>query len=321
MSLFIDCFEGLIGVQSCSVKQVQFDIARLPGISIESIEKIRDADTQTFLDAINDVIFRAVYRLKGDLSKSIKTSGMQSEICIGRLDDAMILVPASTGFGGIMLKMMQSQYLLITIDSLKFFTDGIYTIDFLVHDMTTGTLLETINFQTQAGENEIPVNLTLLAQRYDRQISITYDLSTAPYMKSSALPCFDGCSCSCPVALTCGCNSFTGLYENVKSFTTFGLAASFRIECSFEKFICNNISKLGEALWYAAGIEYFDELKGSPALNKFTKTKAEDYQILRNSLKSKYTKAIESGLQSLNLTDNCCFQCDSEIYKFHYVRP
>lgn len=325
MSSFIDCFEGIIGVQSCSTTQLKYDIAKLPGISIESIEKVRDKDTDTFKQSIDNVIFRAVYRLKSDLlhASNIKMKSYRDELCLGRLasGDEAILVPADSGHGGVYIDINQSKYVLLSILNIYFYTDNIYTVDFLIHDVYTNTLIDIITVETTEGDNIIPVNLELYAQRYDRRISITYDLSTANHYLTYSQSCYDACSCSCPTSLICGCNSLLGYKDLMKSNLTFGLGVSIRTECSFEKFICNNLHILSESLWYAGGIEYFDEMKGSPNINKFTKTNAENYDELRNTLKSKYNKALDAAIKNLNFNDNCCFVCDSEKINYVYARP
>ena len=107
----------------------------------------------------------------------------------------------------------------------------------------------------------------------------------------------------------------------MKANLTYGLGVSIRVECSFEKFLCNNAHLLAESVWYAAGIEYFDELKGSPNINKFTKTNSENYEALRSGLKTKYKKSLEAALLSLSFKDNCCFRCDTERIRHVYMLP
>lgn len=321
MSTYLNCFES-VGVKSCS-ENVVYDITKLPGISLESLEKTRDKDTTSLIDLVNDLVFRAISRVKIDLisEKKIQLANQDFSLCVGRLAEPFEIVPASSGLGGVTIDIIQSEYILLNLATLYFYTDGIYNVDFQVIDLYSNSVLHTFTLETVSGENMYNLNFDIFASRHSRKIAIVYDLSQANFCKTNAIACFDYCTCSCPIAISCGCNTVTGNLNLNKSNFTYGVGLQMKLQCSFEKFLCNNSNAITEAVYYATALEYYDENILNFNVNKFTRTREEETVNYRSIMKEKYEKALKYALSALNFCDNCCFECPTSKIRYEYNRP
>lgn len=316
-----NCFEK-VGVKTCNTNVV-YDITKLPGISLESLEKIRDKDTVSLTELVDNLIFRAINRVKIDLisGKKIQLANQDFSLCVGRLTDISEIVPASNGKGGVTIDIIQSEYILLNLATLYFYTDDVYSVDFQVIDLYSNTVLHTFTLDTVAGENVYDLNFDIFASRHSRKIAVVYDLSQANFYKTNAIACFDSCTCSCPVAVTCGCNNVTGNLNLSKSNYTYGVGLQMKLQCSFEKFLCNNSNAVVDAIYYATALEYYDENLLNFNVNKFTRTREEETVNYQKVMQQKYDKAIYYATSALNFCDNCCFECPDAGIRYEYNRP
>lgn len=318
------CLSQIIGFRGC--EQLTPPLAyfeSLPGVSIKALDMIADDDQQNFIEVMDDLRFRAAQRVFVSMQKgaNIKLQTFSDNFCVGRLDEPLNFVPATTtnNLQGIVFSLKQSKYLALDIHSLMFFSDIDKEITFFLIDLQSNSLITQFNYSLLAGENTIPVNKTVFPSRYSTKIFIAYDSFFSGYFQSKTQNCYDDCIDICGCSDNC-CNDIYGWNGSLRSSDSYGLGVNYSVLCSFERLLCENSHLFVQALLYATGIEFIFELRGSSRINKFTTTKEADYTFLLNVFEERYKESIMAALNSINFCDDCCFECAGSV-NYGYVTP
>lgn len=333
-----DCFKRVIEVPGCEpVSNDSIKINNLAGISINSIESIRSEDYDSYIDVVSNLVNRSINRIINDMYRFIDVNLISygGVHCIGRLvtdGNGNLVVatpPPASEMAGIILSVQQSKFLTLTIHNFVFHSPIAQTATFLIQEPQTYTTIETITVDLVAGENIIEVNRTFNPNNYNRSIVIVYDTSLVTSYVSESKPCYPDCKCN--EYITCGgicaCNNTLnhGTVLAINGFervaNTYGLSVNYSVDCSLGLFICNNINKFRNILSYAVQIEYYFELIGSSRLNKFTTTKASDYERIYEQAVKDYEAAYSSLSKNLDFCDDCCFKCGTGFIGGRYLVP
>jgi hypothetical protein len=342
ISNLIECFKKVINIPSCDTNNTGgIQINQLPGISIKSLQSIAKEEQESYINVVNDIIMRAIYRIINDLSSyiTIELNNYGQVLCYGRLeqdkDGYLIPVDATTNttlVGGL-VSVSQSKFLTLYIDSFRFYSPRQQTGVFYLLTTQNNQIIETYTVDLVAGENNIIVNKHFYPTNYSRTIAIVYDSSTLEHYKTNSLDCYDACPCDCTFVCSSGVSSNGNRIAEIpaggvlghkwtNSQDTYGISVTYGLNCDLGVFICQNINKFSNILMYAVQIEYYLELIGSSRLNKFTTTKASDYEKIYDVATKDYVNSYKTLSKSLNFCDNCCFPCkNSGFIKSRYIKP
>jgi len=316
-----NCLAQAINVRGCGNTPLVY-LNSLPGISLKSLDLIKNEEQHSYVDVINDVRERAANRVTFDFfaSSNVEFTLLPHTNCVGRISEPLQLLPPSGGEGGILFDFVTSKYLSLRIVNLYFKSDVVQTITFFVKDVVTNEVLDTIVADLVIGENEIPVNKLYYPTRTSTKLFVGYDLSTTGYYKTSIEDCYEGCN-GCRVLGTCGCRIARAFNGNTPSQTTYGLGILYTEECSFDKFVCDNINLFLQPLLYASGIEFVHELIGSTRLNSITSMPKDAREALLTNYTDMYEKSMKLLLKKIDLCDTCCFRCHDNKYNSIFVYP
>ena len=316
----------MIGLKGCH----EFNVApliyidQLPGISVKAFDSVADTDKVTYLGVFEAITERAAARIEMDLlgGANIEFANVMIDGCIGRLKEPLTFVPRGTygEYRGVVFQFEQSKYLVLNINKINFRSDIAQTVNFFAKDLFTGDILFTKTVDLIVGENEIPINEEVFPRRSSNKVFFGYDASESGYYDTSNLDCFDNCCSTCASVSCSSCSFISG--SNAIQFqpTTFGLSISYSINCSMNRFLCENINVFKTAMLYAVGVEYLVEALASPRINAFTTTNKEANEKVYNLFEKRYQKALEVSIKSLNFCDNCCFDCKGGIH-YDYINP
>jgi hypothetical protein len=311
-----ECFKKLIGAPWCKEPGGFINVFSLPGISLHSLESIRDEDKHTFLELIESLVIRSVERVINDLFTYIDFSlkGSEGVVCRGRvkLNREGLPIVKSAESALVSLSVLQSKFLVLHLFTLRFYSASEQKIRVRVTEKQTNSVLFEEVVTANIGENFIPVNKHFNPTAYNRELIVSYepvDANEVLYYETTNEPCFSDC----------GCNSYILCCGENREAPTYGLGLEYTAECSLELFACHNALKFKGVLSYAFQIEYYLELIGSSRLNKFTTTKATDYERIYEDAKKMYENAYKRLKNSLYICDECCFKCNSGFIGMRYV--
>jgi hypothetical protein len=93
-----------------------------------------------------------------------------------------------------------------------------------------------------------------------------------------------------------------------------GLNVKYIIECSIEKYVCENIPFFKNALWYRIGLELTVERRFGNRLNEFTTMTIERATELQEFFQAQYSQALENATKQVNIhEDPFCFSCNNGV--------
>jgi len=222
---------------------------------------------------------------------------------------------------GIIFTFKQSKYLMLNVLNILFRSEADKTVTFYVKDTVTGDIYDTFTVDLVAGENTIPINKSYAPRRHSNKLFIGYDGSTTGYYVTSDRSCYDDCDdCGCSDVCEANGGDIVSGFSVTKTGMTYGLSVQYSLDCSFSRLLCENIGALKQAMLYAAGIEYMYEMMGTSRMNRYTMTKREDFDSIKDMFEARYKNSLKAAIKNINLCDTCCFECKGGIL-YNYVNP
>lgn len=310
----MNCLIDVIGLTGCGASSPVSGlfIESLPGINLESIEKLSDAEQQNYVGVWSDVQLRASKRFATDVraafNKRYKLKTIVDSIDLGKEIDTTSTTAAAAQYRGLIFDLdkytpdtrknsaLQSHY----IQTLRFYAAGAYGATTIkVYDIETGAEIDSITATLAAGWNTIQVN-----EYYtERKIFVGIN-STA--ITSVELEVLDPCD-TCNVFIAGG---YMTIGADISTLTetdnSYGMSAVYGVHCKYDAVVCNNLSAFYLPLWYVQGSELQVERKFSSRINKWTIN-----QKQADELKSYYDVQYEQALAQavdgidLDLHDYC----------------
>lgn len=337
----MDCFLDYIGLLGCGTAEPESGlyINSLPQISLESLDKMADAEQQTYLGAWNDIQTRAIQRIKIDiineLAKRFKLRQLSESVDLLKIiNKTTDQTTAANAFYGWTAKLnfptnnyVASAFHCYFFQELKFYSKAAVTdVTFKIFDLQTGEALFTKTQDLSIGWNRIAVNKRFLAYR----VFVAVDATAITDLVSQEIPgqsagCF-ACACNtyrygCQAQLKGGFTSsvLTEVYDDdvTESDNVYGLSAVFSVQCNYQSLVCNNRDLFSLAYWYLCGEEAMVEKLNSSRRNFFTMMKTEQAESNRQELNALYKDALASACSGINLDlSDCCIECNDSIQTF-----
>lgn len=346
----LNCLKDHIGVENCTptVPNSGIYINQLPGIELKMLDKLADEQQVDFDGVWDDIQERAVRRLKSDINtifeeQSFKLKTLTQDFWMGHSIDASSTTLAGTNYQGIQLelnkstdKFVPSTLQAIAVQSVDLYFTSTNATTIVVYDLDTGELLYSKVVAAPASTGWTTINL-YQSFSVDR-IFLAYDatlldgvLMDTNDMENAAI---DDCGCaqysSDSICDDCGA-SLQGASATIAAPTTitegndsFGLAVRWRVDCSFDRWICDNREIFTTALWYLLAAETTFERMYSSRLNEFTVFDKEKAEGLNALYEAKYrggtVNEVEHRgelpmiLQGINLDpSDCCLMCSADV--------
>lgn len=321
----MDCLTDYIGISGCrgSIPESGLYVNELPGISLQSIDKIADSEQQTYKNVWADVQKRAIRKLSADVTgafgKRYKIKTLTDSVQLPRIVDTSDITAMSEELRGIPIELshkdsdfLPSGLQVIHIQKLEGYFNGAQDdLPFKVIDLDTNEVIDEFTKTVAVGWNTIATNKDYAASR----IFIGYD---ATAVGSVLLELKDSNNCSCQFT---GCQATIkgGQYDETtheltEGTNTFGLSAIIGVQCRYDAVVCNNKSVFANALWYLLGSELMQERIYSDRINRYTTVDIKKAAEMRKEFREQYVIELESAIDGINLNhQDCCLECAAQL--------
>jgi hypothetical protein len=346
-----DCLLDFIGIKDCTIATVPESgiyINDLPGIEIQNIDQIANAEQSTFVGVWTEIQKRALRRFKTDViaefGKRYKLRQVQQTVDLGKVIDTTSTTVAAVEWRGFTLELndederwVNSNMQTISIQQLYLYLPGAVNTTIKVFDLDLGDELYTYALTGALGWNTIKVGQMFTASRiyvcYDATAinSVELDITDMPLDSNSY--CSNGywfTHWNCSDSYTKLKGAKTTKTATVTSVTegdnTFGLSGVFSVKCTFDNVICNNKEHFAEALLHCLGSELMTERINSSRINRWTTVDKPKAQELRKYFEARYKGGTYDEITyegelaiavcgiDLNTNDKC-LQCDN-LFRF-----
>jgi hypothetical protein len=335
----MECLRNRIGINGCghATPDSGLTINSLPGISLESIDKLAKSEQSTYVKVWDDVQTRALQKFEASaisiFSRRYRKKSLKQSIDLGKIikADVSAMTPQYRGFSA-EANLTSDAWSVSNLQGISWQSLSLYLssvpaspIVLKIWDMETGEVLwsKTVNNASNpvsAGFNVISVNkifmpaLRLFAG-YDSTEIDSVLLNVNPSLSSS----FQGCccriwGCSCEAHIR-GAQTIVNTDPTLLSYgsNSYGLSGVFSVICSFEPLICNNKKQFDNSLWYFLGAEMMIERLYSPRWNWWT-LEQEEAQKLLNYYIRQGDEILEQVIDGIDLDLNDgCIECNQQV--------
>lgn len=334
------CLKGYIGfLGSGAETESGRTILSLPGMSLESIDKVAKAEQVTYNGVFEDVETRALKKFESNLtsqfSKRYRRRSVKSSISLGKIIDLVNTQSATLdqyrGFAVESNLLSDRPFTVSNLQGLSWQSLSLY----LKAKTTSPVTLNIWNLDTKEvlwtkslavsdqiiGWNDIKVNEVFFnSSRFfagfeGKEISSPLLTMNSNYLSSS----YSGYA---SLQWGCSCESFIrGAVTGTKSDPTtlsygdnsFGLSGTFSAVCSFEPLVCNNKKSFEEAWLYQLGEEMMVERLYSPRWSWWSLTGDEAKEMM-NYFKGIRTREIEKAIDGIDLDlRDGCLECNQQV--------
>lgn len=326
----MDCLIDYIGLLGCgdTVPESGLYVNSLPGISLESIEKLADAEQKTYLGVWADVQLRASKRFQIDvinqLADRYKLRQLSQSVDLLKFIDDSVLTPGEAKYFGWTASLASPQHFVGSsfhcyyFQELRFYSVAAVTgAIFKIFDSQLGIELFTKTQDLVIGWNRIPVNKRFIAYN----VSVAVDGTNITNFVEQDI------SQDALYHFGCGCNHFYGdCNASIKGATfedstdpdygdsIFGLSAIFSVQCNYYALICNNRDHFAYSFWYLLGNELMVERLSSSRRNFFTMIQTETAKELKESFFLNYKSTLKTAMNGVDLDLNdCCIECNQAV--------
>lgn len=341
----MECLRDFIGVLGCGSEQPEsgLTINSLPGIPMELLDALVNADQKTFRALWNDVQTRALANfsiaLDNEFNKRYRKKSITQSFSLGKKIDLVTAETAAAnelrGFAidcdypavewltGSNLRMISMQELNPYLKAVP----GSGTVTLKIFDLDTKEELYSTDVAVanlSVGWNRVPVNKMFDAERIacvynataidSAQLELNPSLGTdfAGYINSWVE---SRCSSCDPCHSTIrGYKSANDLSSQVFGTSTFGLSGIFSIVCKYDGFVCANKQSFITPLWYMHGVELMVEcLFNASRLNKFTLDKKKVSEA-RDYFQLQFEQSLSNVVGGIDLNmHDLCLECNEQL--------
>jgi len=343
------CLKDFIGINYCGntiIPDSKTYINSLPGVELQNIDKIANAEQIDFIGVWNEIQERGLNRFKTDIisefGKRYRLRQIQQSVNLGKKINTSFITPASTQWRGFTIEfnyetdtLVKSTMQHIYIQELNLYLSTAINTTLKIFDLDLGEELYTHSLTGIQGWNRIK-----LFQGFDaRRIFVCYDATLIDSVKFDIdnfyldnFSFYDNYYYSFwnniqTTSRMMGAHS-TGLPITVtqvkQAHDTFGLSAIWSVKCSYNSIICANKEYFTQALLYCLGSELMTERINSPRINRWTTIDKPKAQELRKFFEvrykggmydeTEYTGELINAIYGINLNQyDSCLECDNAI--------
>lgn len=312
----------------------------LPGIPLESIDKIAEADQVTYLEVYSDVQKRAALRFEQDVIREFQSRyqirGISESFDLLKFIDTVNNQTALAGkWRGFTIELIQeNQYRwvqsalqCINIQSVRLYRKAVTAdINGKIFNLETGEVLGTFTVPVNAAAGWTEVNISL--RTFVPRVFVAFDSTAVNCVElsidSDIVNKFHGCACEfffsdCQAAIR-GAESSSLLAEVTDDNITtgdnlFGFSGVFSIGCSYHSIVCQNKAQFLMPWAFILGRELMWERLNSSRINRFTiGWDAEKGKKLQSEFDAAYRADLKTVVEGIGLNQyDCCLECNAPI--------
>ncbi len=335
----MNCLIDYIGVEGCgsSAPDSGYYINRLlPGVTLESMDKIASADQQTYLGVWEDVQKRAALRFESSVVRAFaeryRLRTITESFDLGKFIDTSSTTAAAASWRGFTIELaddnsnrgVDSALQCINIQSISLYRSAATAaLSAKVFDLQTGEVLATITIPSNAaaGWTTVNVNTRFFAPRifvaYDSTLinSVEFDI-TSDLLRSfhnCACEFFGDCSSVIQGAKTAALSSTVKDADTTTGQNLYGLTGQFSVGCSYHSIVCQNKLTFAMAWAFILGRELMWERAYSSRINRWTiGIDAEKAKALMADFDKFFTEELYTVVEGINLLESdCCLECNA----------
>jgi hypothetical protein len=321
----MDCLKDYIGIKGYGSQEPLSGlyINQLPGITLESIDKIADKDQGNFTGVWDDVQTRAGNRLEKDLRIALrnrfKLKGIKS-FSVAKPVLSEDTIEAAEEYRGVIIDLGidKSAFLAISVNQITLNLPGTVTSLVLkIFELTEND--ECIELLTKTKANASGKCVINIARKFSaKKIFIAVDATTAEllsaeYNNTVAYDCFrilcDICE-DCKPSISGASSLVASPGEITKSDEVYGIEVGFSVMCDLTSIACFNKPEFTDVWMYLLGAELMIERSFSSRLNRYTTIDREQASELSGYFTAQYEKALKEAVNAIELKDDCCIECN-----------
>jgi hypothetical protein len=307
------CQDGYIELNRSATSRSGLYASDLPGVEIQLFEGLVKEEQNHYIDLWEMIYDRSWTNLISDVSAALqKKFHVDLKLISRETSKYLDTVNSGSGLAGVELQFTLSKYSRLHVLSVEVNADvaaaspGI-TIYFYDTD-EDGDLLHSESAAIVAGKNTIFIDRTFEVDKlFVAYQKADFDLKgTENRYYKTGYTSFDAKgSCMWP------CLDGSGSVSQIEGG---GLNVKYVVECSIEKYVCENINFFAKALWYRIGLELTVERRFGNRLNEFTTMTIERATELQEFFNAQYQQALKNGVDAVNIhEDPFCFNCKGSV--------
>jgi hypothetical protein len=284
----------------------------LPGVEIALLEGLVKDEQNHYLELWDMIYSRSWSNLVSDVTAALqKKFHVNRKLVSKETSKFTDEVNATSGLAGVTIEFTLPKYARLHVVSVGVNSEQAYTSPgitiYIYENDADGDLLYSKSAVLAAGKNTVNIDQTFEADKlFIVYQSEDFDLKTTEnkYYNSGYINFSKGsCQWSC-----------LGGVAGVTQHNGGGLNVKYNIECSIEKYVCENINFFAKALWYRIGLELTAERRFGNRLNEFTTMTVERAEELQGFFQAQYQQALDNSTKSVNITeDPFCFNCNNGV--------
>jgi hypothetical protein len=279
----------------------------LPGIDIIMIDNLRKSGNDS------DITWAVLYKrawdnLVSDVSKALQDKFYVDTKLVSRETSSFLSDYNSSGNVGAKLTFSLSKYSKIHVISVGLWVQSSHTgavINFYDTD-ADGELLHSVTEDLVEGRNTINVDT-------DFEVDTLYVVidSTEYPVKKTENKYYHGVNFINDVLCDWHWYGGRGAVEQVNNG---GLNLKYVVDCSIDKFVCENINLFKNAFLYRIGLEITHERRYGERLNESTTMTVERAVELEEFFQGRYDIQMMNAVKSQNIDeDYVCFNCKNTV--------
>lgn len=301
------CYSDYIGLDNTIPSRTGLYVDSLPGIDVLMIDSLRKSGNDT--DVTWDVLYKRSWdNLVSDVSRELQDKFYVDTKLISRETSSFKTDYNSSGNAGVKLTFSLSKYSKVHMISVGLWAQSSHTsavINFYDTD-ADGEVLLSKTTDLVEGRNTINID-------QDFEVDTLYvviDSGEYP-VKQTENKFYHGVNYLSEVLCDWQWSGGRGSVEQVNNG---GLNLKYVVDCSIDKFVCENINLFKFAFQNRIGLEICHERRFTENLNEYTTMTAERAAELAEHFKSEYDQKLMNSVKSQNIReDYTCFNCKNTV--------
>lgn len=301
------CYDNYIGLDNLIPSRTGLYLDSLPGIDVLMIDGLRKSGNDT------DVTWGVLYKrgwdnLVSDVSTALQDKFYVDTKLVSRETSSFKADYNSSGDAGVKLTFSLSKYSKIHVISVGLWAQSSHTnavIRFYDTD-ADGELLLTLTEDLDSGRNTLDVDT-------DFEVNTLYvviDSGEYP-VRQTENKFYHGVNYL--NSILCDWQWLGGI-GSVEQVNNGGLNLKYVVDCSIDKFVCENINLFKYAFLHRLGMEICHERRFTENLNQYTTMTAERAGELLEFFKAEYDQKLMNSIKSQNIReDYTCFNCKNTV--------
>lgn len=326
-----NCYDNLIGVRGyCDnvTPTSRIYLNDLTGMDMATLDSGVNAEANTAAQLILNKMDAAFLMMLNDARQAMSSRWLNvsslAQNVLGRYDDELTALAAKNVFRGVGVRLYENDYVEVNLSAVTLLVNYTGNVNVLVVDLRTGQTLDTITVACVANTPvRVTANKTYKSNGQILNLAFIYNATSVPSYQTSL---FEGLGCNSCERSVRGVNRYAyersleipaasaKVEQNIKTGTyTGGLSVDYSIQCSFESFICSQMSALAYPFAYKVAALLMKEMQFSKRLNGIILTSRERHEELYNYYESEYNQAMHNYFTSAQFASGSCFACNQRI--------